>query len=92
MKVCVFAGSPKGEMSITLQYVNFLRNNLKDVTFETHHVCQLISKLEKNDAAFDEVIHSAKGSDLILWAFPLYVCLVHSGYKRFIELILPDRP
>ncbi len=28
-----------------------------------------------------------KESDAIIWAFPLYVMLVHASYKRFIELV-----
>jgi multimeric flavodoxin WrbA len=30
-------------------------------------------------------------SDLVLWAFPLYFLLVHSHYKRFIELLFERR-
>ena len=36
---------------------------------------------------FDAVIEEVRNSDIILWAFPLYVFLVHGNYKRFIELI-----
>ena len=36
---------------------------------------------------FNSVIEEIKNSDLVIWGVPLYVCLVPSQYKRFIELI-----
>ena len=35
----------------------------------------------------DEVIEEIRRSEIVLWAFPLYVFLIHGNYKRFIELI-----
>ena len=37
--------------------------------------------------AFQEMMDEVRSSDGVLWAFPLYVFLVSSQYKRFIELI-----
>jgi multimeric flavodoxin WrbA len=44
-------------------------------------------KLEQNEGAFQEVIEQVRAADGVLWAFPLYILLVHANYKRFIELI-----
>jgi hypothetical protein len=41
----------------------------------------------RDDARFREVIDEVRKSDGVIWAFPLYVFLVCSQYKRFIEMI-----
>lgn len=87
MKIAVLNGSPKGDVGITIQYVKFLEKKFTDHTFSIHHVGQKINKLEKDEAAFQEVIDDVKSADAILWAFPIYVLLIPSQYKRFIELI-----
>ncbi len=87
MKIAVLNGSPKGELSVTLQYVNFIQKKFPQHQFNIFHVAQKIKKIEKEEKAFQEVIDEVKASDAVLWAFPLYVFLVSSQYKRFIELI-----
>lgn len=87
MKVTVFNGSPKGDMGITIQYVKYLEKKFPDHSFTMFHVAQKISTLEKDEAAFQEILDSVKEADLVLWAFPIYVLLLPSQYKRFIELI-----
>jgi multimeric flavodoxin WrbA len=87
MKIVVLNGSPKGDVSVTRQYVLYLEK-----VFPQHHVvvlnvAQQSKKLEKDSAAFDEVIEEVRSADGVIWAFPLYVLLVCSQYKRFIELI-----
>jgi multimeric flavodoxin WrbA len=51
------------------------------------NISQRIKKIENNKDYFNEVIENINSSDAIIWAFPLYVFLVASQYKRFIELI-----
>jgi multimeric flavodoxin WrbA len=46
-----------------------------------------IKKIEKDQALFDGIISDLKEADGIIWTFPLYVLLVPSNLKRFIELI-----
>jgi multimeric flavodoxin WrbA len=43
--------------------------------------------MERDQEAFWETIEGVRSSDGVLWSFPLYVFLVASQYKRFIELI-----
>ena len=87
MNVVVLNGSPKGELSVTLQYVRFAAKKFPQHSFRFFSIAQNIRKLEKDEAAFREVIDAVQGADAVLWAFPLYFMLVCSQYKRFIELI-----
>jgi multimeric flavodoxin WrbA len=87
MKIAVLNGSPKGEVSVTMQYANFLQQRFPEAEFKFFDVALKIKKLEKDDNAFQEVIAGVTAADAVLWAFPLYFLVVCSQYKRFIELI-----
>ena len=87
MNIVVLNGSPKGELSVTLQYVRYVARKYPEHSFRFFPVAQNIRKLEKDEAAFSEVIDAVNGADAVLWAFPLYFLLVSAQYKRFIELI-----
>ena len=87
MKIVVLNGSPKGDLSITLQYVLLIRKKFPEHQFKIFNIAQEIRKLEKDESAFKEVIDDIRSSDGVLWSFPLYFLLVHSHYKRFIELV-----
>ena len=87
MKIAVLNGSPKGEVSVTMQYVHFLELRFPEAEFKFFDVALKIKSLEKNDKAFGEVIAGVSAADAVLWAFPLYFLVVCSQYKRFIELI-----
>jgi len=87
MKIAVLNGSPKGRISVTMQYVHFLELKFPDTEFQLFDVAQKIKKLEEDEGAFQETIRDISAADAVLWAFPLYFFLVSSQYKRFIELI-----
>ena len=87
MKIVVLNGSPKGDVSVTRQYVLYLEKAFPQHQFVVLHVAQQSKKLERDSAAFDAVIDEVRSSDGVIWAFPLYILLVCSQYKRFIELI-----
>ena len=87
MKIAVLNGSPKGQVSVTLQYVSFLQRKFPEIEFQILDVALKIKKLEEDDKFFEETIAQIAAADAVLWAFPLYVFLVSSQYKRFIELI-----
>ncbi len=87
MNVVVLNGSPKGELGVTLQYVRFVEKKFPQHSFRYFSIAQNIKRLEKDEAAFREVIDSVQGADAVLWSFPLYFMLVCAQYKRFIELI-----
>ncbi len=87
MKIAVLNGSPKGEFSVTMQFIAYLANAYPQHEFQIAHVAQRIHQLEKNTDAFQEVIDQVRASDAVIWGFPLYILHVHANYKRFIELI-----
>ena len=87
MKIAVLNGSPKGQTSVTMQYVHFLEQRFPEAEFKYFDVALKIKKLEKDEKAFQEIIAGIAAADAVLWAFPLYTLLVCSQYKRFIELI-----
>lgn len=87
MKIAVLNGSPKGQLSVTLQYVLFLQRKFPEIEFKIFDVALKIKKLEEDDRFFDETISQIATADAVIWAFPLYFFLVSSQYKRFIELI-----
>jgi multimeric flavodoxin WrbA len=87
MKIVVLNGSPKGDLSVTMQYVNFMARKYSQVEFQTENISQRIKLIEKNPDEFARIIADIQAADGVLWAFPLYILLVHAHYKRFIELI-----
>jgi multimeric flavodoxin WrbA len=87
MKITVLNGSPKGESSVTIQYVNFIQNKFPQYEFKVIHIAKNIRKLEKDDDFFKSVIDEIRNSDGVLWAFGVWVLLVSAQYLRFIELI-----
>lgn len=87
MKITVLNGSPKGKKSATMQYVHFIAKKFPENDLKVFDISQSIKKIEGDEGVFREIINEIESSDGVLWAFPLYYLLVHSGYKRFIELI-----
>ena len=87
MKIVVLNGSPKGNVSVTMQYVKFIQEEFPEHELKIINISERIKKIEKNEAYFKEIITEIDSADGILWAFPLYVFLVAAQYKRFIEMI-----
>ena len=87
MKITVLNGSPKGESSVTLQYVNFIQKKFPQHEFRVIHIAKNIKKLEKDTDYFETIINEINDSDGVLWAFGLWVLVVSAQYMRFIELI-----
>ena len=87
MNIIILNGSPKGEQSVTLQYIKYLEKSFPGETFTYIHAARRCGVFEKDQDRFEEVMRQIAAADLVVWSFPLYFLLVHSQYKRFIELI-----
>jgi multimeric flavodoxin WrbA len=87
MRITVLGGSPKGEVSVTMQYVKYIQQEFVAHEFDVVQAAAPIAKLEKDEESFRDVIAKVESAAGVLWAFPLYVFAVCSQYKRFIELI-----
>jgi multimeric flavodoxin WrbA len=87
MKIIVLNGSPKGDASITLQYVAYMQKHCSQHEFRIFHISQFIKKIEKDSEAFQEIINEVRSADGVLWSFGLWVLCVPAQYMRFIELI-----
>ncbi len=87
MKITVLNGSPKGDSSVTLQYVHFMQKKFPQHELKVFNIASRINRIEKDEKAFQEVMDEVRVSEGVLWAFPLYYLLVSSQYKRFIELL-----
>lgn len=87
MKISVLNGSPKGDLSVTMQYVQFIRKKFPGHEFKTHHISKNIGTMTKNTQALRHVMEDITSSDGLIWAFPVYKGLVPSQYMRFIERI-----
>jgi multimeric flavodoxin WrbA len=87
MRIIVLNGSPKGDLSVTLQYVHFIQKKFPQHELKIVNIVPRIKALESDAASFQAILDEVRAADGVLWAFPLYVMLVHAGYKRFIELV-----
>jgi multimeric flavodoxin WrbA len=91
MKIAVLNGSPKGDVSVTVQYIKFISRKFPQHEFKLINIAHEVLKIEKDKAMFQGILNEVKASDGVIWSFPLYVFLVASQYKRFIELIYENK-
>ena len=87
MKIAILNGSPKGDISATMQHILYIKKKFPQHEYKFLNVAQQIKILEKNEERFNSVIEELRSSDGVIWGFPLYIMLVPAQYKRFIELI-----
>jgi len=87
MEIIVLNGSPKGNESVTMQYVQFVGKKFPQHELKILNISQRIEVIEKDEQAFQQIIDEVGKAQGVLWAFPVYFLLVPSNYKRFIELI-----
>ena len=91
MNITVLNGSPKGDKSVTLQYVNYIKKIYPQHEYKIINVSQNINKIEKKNDYLKSIVDNVRDSDAVVWATPVYYLLVPANYKRFIELIFEKR-
>jgi len=87
VKIVVFNGSPKGSVSITMQYVAYIEKHFPEHEFVVFNISERINQLEQNEGKVNEIMAAVQTADGLLWASPVYLFLFPSQLKRFIELI-----
>lgn len=87
MKILYLNGSPKGENSVTLQYLLYLKKKFPEHEYKIWQIAQKIKSIEKKPDLFQEILKDVESAEGIIWGFPLYCLLLPSQFKRFIELI-----
>ena len=87
MKITVLSGSPKGEISVTLQYAKYIQKKHPGCEFEVFHIGHEIKSIERKPELFARIVEEVADSDGVMWCTPVYLLLVPSQLKRFIELI-----
>jgi len=70
-----------------MQYILYIQKRFPMHEFKILNVAQQINRLETNEEKLREFIEEINNSDAIIWATPVYVMLVPSQLKQFIELI-----
>jgi hypothetical protein len=66
MKIIVLNGSPKGDHSITFQYVNFIQKRFPQHELKAVNVSQKIKRIEKDEKTFLGIIDEVRSSDGVL--------------------------
>lgn len=84
MNILVLNGSPKGDYSITLHTVLYLKKLNQQDNFEILHVGQKISSFEKD---FSEAKTAIEKADVLLFSYPVYTFIAPYQLQRFIELM-----
>ncbi len=70
MKIIVLNGSPKGESSVTMQYVGFIQKKFPQHELKILNIAQRGKQIESREDVFQEMIEEIKKVDGVLWAFP----------------------
>lgn len=84
MKILALNGSPKGEYSVTLQTLEYIKALHPEHEFSVLHAAKNIRAFERD---FAEAEAALKGADVILFVYPVYTFLIPSQLQRFIELM-----
>ncbi len=84
MNILVLNGSPKGDYSVTLHTVLYLKELNPNDNFEILHVGQKIRQLEKD---FAPAISAIEEADVLLFSYPVYTFIAPYQMHRFIELM-----
>ncbi|NIM12986.1 MAG: hypothetical protein GTO45_12735 [Candidatus Aminicenantes bacterium] len=71
MKLTVLNGSPKGDKSITMQFVHYIGKEFPQHELKIFNIAARIKTIEKDVQVFQEILESIRSSDGILWASPV---------------------
>ena len=92
MKIVVLNGSPKGnKQSFTMQYIWYAQKMFPQIKFNSISIGQKLNNMQLKEETFQEILNEMVSADGIIWCFPVYVYLVPSQLKKFIELLFENK-
>jgi hypothetical protein len=69
MKIIVLNESPKGDVSVTMQYVHFVQKKFPQHELKILNISQRIKAIEKEDNSFRGIIDEIRSTNGVLWPF-----------------------
>lgn len=87
MNILVLNGSPKGELSVTLQYCRFIAQNDPENTWQYCHGAREVKKMAEQGETWGSLLEQLAWADILVWSFPVYYMSIPGQYKRFIDLL-----
>ena len=87
MKITVISASPKGEKSVTLQSLRYIQKQFSEHDFVIHHLGKLIKNPQIPLERIKHLVDQVRGSDAVIWVFPVFYLLTPYPVTRFLELI-----
>lgn len=87
MNILVLSGSPKGDLSCTLQVCRFFEISDPGHQWQICHAARDVKSFEELEEKRLALLGQIRAADLIIWAFPLYYMSVAGQYKRFIDML-----
>jgi multimeric flavodoxin WrbA len=87
MRITVVSGSPKGEQSVSLQYLRFIEKRFPEHVFTVFNVSHQIRTRQKDPAKLTAIIQAMAESDAVLFVTPVYYYLVPGQLVSFLELL-----
>ena len=88
MNITVINGSPSGTSGTSHQYIEFLRVQFPEHSFQVLEVARKIRKIERQQRLIDSMVEQVLQADAVIWCYPVYFMLVPAQLKRFVELLL----
>jgi len=86
MNVLIINGSPKGDKSVTKQYMLYLEKLFTKDNFSYLNVATQINLYEK-DEKINSLIEQLAKTDLIIFSYPVYTFLAPAQLHKFIEIL-----
>lgn len=91
MKAVILSGSPKGDLSVTLQYLKYIQKKFPEEEYRVFNIGKDIKRIEKDKEYFSRIIEEIRKSDAVVWLTPVFFLLVPSQVKRFVELVFENK-
>lgn len=87
MKIVALNGSPHGNDGNTIFAFNYIKKYFPDTECITYNIAIQLKKIESDEHYFNSIIKEVESADAIIWVFPVYIFLIPSQMKRFIEIL-----